>query len=281
LAEVNFSEYSKRLYPNMSGLHNQSHFVGSLFNAAGSTFFPIQGTYGTDDNQRKLYSGQRVFNRKMKASFPSPVDFQRLAIFFDTRIGDTSLPSIMSAFGIPIDEARNKSIFISALCTQFQNIVSESTDNVDDVVAEEYRRLLQDDGFNVAAKQPLYPNDDYQLISETPDNRHIVSFYEEFEHKWTIKNSGTVVWDGRCLECINQGTTRIRALNTVISIPKVTPGNEAGIIVRLDARGFEGSFESIWVMKDNDGKDCFPDMSKALKIAVTVENRSGEPVEVI
>lgn len=277
---MKFSDYSKRLYPHMSGLHNQSHFVGSLFNAAGSTFFPVRGVYGADDNQRKVYSGSRVLNKNIKASFPSPIDSNGVAVFFDTHIGDTSLPLIMAEFGIPNDEAQSKELFINALCIQFQSIIAEAANDVEDIVAREYSRLLLASGTEAIKQFPLYPNDAFTLIGEYPAVVHTVGFYNDFEHRWTLKNTGTVTWEGRFFECVNHSTTRIKALNTAIGIPKVQPNEEVSIVVRLNARGFEGLFESIWVMKDGDGRLCFPDEEKTLKFSVKVENRGEEQAEV-
>lgn len=267
---MNFSDYSKRLYPKLSSLHNQSHFIGSLFNAAGSTFFPVQGSYGTDDNQRKLYAGSRVFNKNMKASFPSPVDRAGLTTFFDTHIGDTSLPLVMAEFGIPKDEAQKKELFIEALCTQFQNIVSEATNDVDDIVASEYSRLLRVSGVEAIVKYPLYPGDDVLLISQTSAEPHSVSCYEIFNHSWTIKNTGKVTWKGRRLECTNHTETRIRTMNAIIDIPELKPGGDICLTAEFDARGFEGTFESVWEIRDSEGRPCFPNKGKELKTVATV-----------
>jgi hypothetical protein len=170
---MNFSEFSKRIYPNLSGISNQGHFVGALFNAAGSKFFPIQASYGTDDNQRKVFSGARSFNKKMKASFPKPIDTENLKAFFQTRIGDSSLPLIMGNFRIPQDEVQDKDLFISALCIQFQNIVTDAANEVKDIVASEYSRLLRESGIETVNRFPFYPGDNPHSISELPDQKFL------------------------------------------------------------------------------------------------------------
>ncbi|NLL52467.1 MAG: hypothetical protein GX248_07185 [Peptococcaceae bacterium] len=277
---MEFSEFSKRIHPNLSGISSQGHFVGALFNAAGSKFFPIQPSYGTDDYQRKVFSGARKLNKKMKDSFPKPIDAENLKVFFQTRIGESSLPLIMSNFGIPLDEVQDKNLFISALCTQFQNIVSEAANQVADIVASEYNRLLCKSGIAIVNLFPFYPGDDLQLISELPIQNHVAVFYEKFDHQWTIRNTGTVTWVDRYFECTNQSKTRIRAMNTRIDVPQTKPGDEVCLAVKFDARGIEGTFESIWEMKDNTGRLCFPDKSKTLKLVATVINRPSIAAEV-
>jgi len=127
---------------------------------------------------------------------------------------------------------------------------------------------------------PLYPGDDLLLVSGLSTQRHEVGFYEAFEHTWEVKNNGTVTWEGRQLECINQASSRIKALNTTIAIPKTNPGDNIRLTVQYNARGFEGEFESIWKMKDHIGRLCFPDESKALKVVAIVANVNRTQSEV-
>ena len=277
---MNFSEFSKRLHPNLSGINNQGQFVGALFNAAGSNFFPPKASYGTDDNQRKVFNGTRDFNQKMKDSYPKPIDTKKLIDFFRTRIGESSLPVIMRNFGIPESEVQYKDLFIKALCTQFQNIVSEVFNEVNDIVASEYNRLLRESGVETANDAPFYPGDELFLVSELPAQNHVVTFYQEFDHQWIIKNTGTVTWIDRSFEFTNRSKTRIRPTKTKIALPKTGPGDEACLDVRIDARHFEGTFEAIWEMKDKTGRLCFPDKSKALKLVAKVINTPNTEAEV-
>lgn len=127
---------------------------------------------------------------------------------------------------------------------------------------------------------PFYPGDDLQLIGEHPAQNHEVTFYEEFDHQWTIKNTGTVTWVDRVFECTNQSKTRIKAMNVAVAVPETRPGDEVFLTVQFDARHFEGTFESIWEMKDKTGRLCFPDKNKALKVMATVINTPNTASEV-
>ncbi len=275
---MNFSEFSKRLYKKLSGLNNQGYFIGALFNAAGSGFFPLKPSYGTDGYQRKIFGGTRDFTQEMKDSFPKPIDVESLKDFFDERIGDSSLPLIMRNFGIPESETQNKCLFIRALCTQFQSIVSDASDEVDDIVASEYFRLLREAGADIASDAPYYPGDDLLVISQVPEQNHDVSFYEDFEHQWTIRNTGTVTWEGRYFKCSNQSCIRIKAKDKIIEIPKIKPGDDVCLTVAFNARGFEGRYEALWEMKDVEGRSCFTD-KKALKVEVIVVNKRSITME--
>lgn len=269
---MNFSEFSKRLHKRLSGISSQGILVGSLFTAAGSKHFDPRPTPGTDDTQKKLVSGKRKLTPNMKESFPSPIDYEGLMDFFRLKIGDASLPLIMRNFGIPETEPINKESFIRALCTQFQYIVSDASNEVDDIVASEYSRLLQESGIEIENVTPYYPGDDFTLVTESPLGEHEVGFYNNFEHQWIIKNNGQVNWENRYLECVNHKEIRIRPINEIIDIPKIKPGEIATLSVQFDSRGFEGKYESIWEMKDANGNSCFPDKNDILRVAAIVTN---------
>lgn len=275
---MNFSEFSKRIHGHLGSISSQGILVGSLFTAAGSKHFDPRPTPGTDDTQKKLVSGKRKLNPKMKGSFPSPIDKDSLMDFFRLKIGDASLPLIMRNFGIPETESVNKEFFIRALCIQFQNFVSEASDDVDDIVGTEYFRLLRESGAEIKSDKPYYPGDDFQIVGQYRVQDHIKNFYEKFEHQWTIKNTGTVTWENRYLEWINHADVKIKSKNKSINIPKVKPGDEVCLTVELDPRGCEGSYEAIWEMKDIIGRSCFTD-KKALKVNVIVINRLNETME--
>lgn len=269
---MNFSEFSKNLYKNLSGLNNQGHFIGALFNAAGSDFFTLKPTYDTDGYQRKVFSGTRDFTQDMKDSFPKPINTEKLMEFFKSRIGEQSLTNIMRNFDIPEGKPQNKDLLTEALCIQFQNIVSEASDDVDDIVASEYTSLLNTSGLEIASNDPFYPGDDLLIISELPNDSRNLHFYELFEHQWTIKNIGTVTWKDRYLEITNKSKTRIRTIEPTLSIPIVKPGETIYLTVQFNSRGFEGTFESILEIKDDVGNICFPDKNKALKFTCIVSN---------
>lgn len=277
---MDFSHFCKGLHHKLSGIKSQGQLIGSLFNAAGSNYFPPRPAYDTDSYQRKLYGGSKLLTQEMKDSFPKPINTEGLKSFLQTRIGDSSLSQIMAYFSIPTDDVQDKTLFVTALCTQFQNIISESTSDVGDIVASEYSRLLSKSGTDRVCALLLYPGDDMLLLSETPEQPHEVDCYVLFDHSWTIRNTGKVTWENRCFECINQAETRIKAVNKHIDLPKVKPGGDICLTAQYDARGIEGTFEALWEMKDKDGRDCFPGRSKALKTAAKVVHNRSTTTEV-
>jgi hypothetical protein len=276
---MNFSEFANKIHPNLAGISNQGQFVGGLFNAAGDTHFPLNPSYDTYDLQKKMVNGTRKINPKMKNRFPSPIDTEGLHNFFSRRIGETTLPIIMRNFGIPESEPEHKEFFIRALCTQFQNIVTEASNEVNDIVATEYFRLLKESGAEIKSDAPYYPGDNFHITDQIPERKHTYNFYQDFKHQWKIKNMGTVTWENRYLECINQSDIRIKAKNKIIKIPKVKPGDEVYLITEFNSRGIEGDYDALWEMKDIDGNLCFPNKETQLRVVVTVSNGDENRLE--
>lgn len=276
---MNFSEFSKRLYKKLSGINSQGYFIGALFYAGGSDFFPLKPAYDTDGYQRKVFRGNSPFTQDMKDSFPKPINKEGLIDLFNTRIGETTLPLAMKDFGIPETKTVNKELFIRALCIQFENIVSEVSDDVDDIVASEYFRLLEESGAEIKSDAPYYPGDNFHITDQIPERKHTYNFYQDFKHQWKIKNMGTVTWENRYLECTNLSDIRIKAKNKIIKIPKVKPGDEIYLTAEFNSRGIEGDYDALWEMKDIDGNLCFPNKETQLRVVVTVSNGDENRLE--
>jgi hypothetical protein len=159
---LNFSDFVKKIYPHLTGVTNQGWFIGELFTTAGSTFFTMHPAYGTDDYHVKVYNGRKPLNKKMKASFPRPIEQEKLAEYFDKRIGDESVQIIMKNFDIDDTVPVDKEKFVSALCCQFENFITESELDIDDTVAKEYSNLLSGI-IREPIPQPIYTNDNESI----------------------------------------------------------------------------------------------------------------------
>lgn len=272
---MTFSSFAKKLKPSLSRVSSQGRFVGQIFHAAGSTYFPEEPAYGEDSYQVKLFGGKKPFNSTLKSSFPIPINKDGLRIYLDSRIGMTSVKKLINDFGIPVNAEENKDFLIEAICLQFENIVTDASDEVDDVVSQIYLALLA--GNKVEPKQyPFYPGDDYIVLGNNPARCPDVGFYKEFTHTWTIKNSGAVNWSGRYLEIINQHEVKPIAKTPKVEIPITNPGNEATITVAFDSRGDErGLNETVWQIKDSNGQLCFPN-KEGLRLLIKVYNDLDE-----
>jgi len=303
---LRFCEFISKLYKHFP-CSNQGQFVLEIFSAlcgeinpAGanqessnktrvfkySSFLP-SGLIGEDATYRKrLYGGNKKYNglsSPIKAYVQSKKNKDTFIAYCRSTISMDEFPKLCETFGIL--QTENRAIVFEGLYEQFLEFARSLNDNVAFVVPNVVRGLLSNpSGCQVnerlANSFPLYPGDDVLLVEEIPTECPTVGFYEKFEHTWRVKNSGTVTWNGRRFDCVNQATTKVKALTPSIDIPTVKPGEIISVTAKIDARGFEGTHESLWEMKDDSDRLCFPDKNKVLKSAVTVAYSFCTPTEV-
>jgi hypothetical protein len=98
-----------------------------------------------------------------------------------------------------------------------------------------------------------------------------------FEQTWTVRNSGTVAWQGRKLE--RQGPLTGPGLISSLrfeEIPDTEPGELAEITATLKAPTYDCSSIAYWKMVDRDGQLCFPDSYQlGLDVLVLVRGSGG------
>lgn len=244
-------------------------FVSMLFVAAGSEYFSAS-TSSDKEYQKKLYNGSKPLTKNMRDSFPSVINIIDVVAFFDEYINTNQLREVMNAFAIPVSVVPDKTLLSTALATQFQLFIQSDTNDVDDIVAMEYQRLLSEPEELVQLIKPLYPNDSAYVCEFKPQRSYSVSTYERFQHTWAIKNTGTQTWRGRKLVFANHTEVRPRTDDNAIVIPDMIPGKDIKITTSFDARGCEGSFDCLWEMHDSDGNNCFPDNKRLFCVTIAV-----------
>lgn len=122
--------------------------------------------------------------------------------------------------------------------------------------------------------KPLYDGDSFWVETTPAERSRSVDFYEKFTHTWKLLNSGKVKWTGRKLVCTNKESITPYADEDSIDIPETPLNGRATISVEFDARGDEDTFVSIWIIVNDEGKDCFPEHTGSLSVTVKVENKS-------
>lgn len=261
--------YFERLYPHITkeiyypSKKNAGIFVSLCFMAAGSNHFYIKPgrQYKSSDVslQRKIYDGTRRITQEEKDSF-NPFDLQGLALFYEKHL-PKDISAVALSFGIAPNMDMNKGCFCTALAIQFKSFIDSDSDEVEDIVALEYQKLLAEpksiESSAHHTTSVLYPGDQFLLKSKfRPTYR--VGIYEEFEHVWEMENVGTQVWQGRKFFLSNHDKIRPKAKMHYVAIPNTPPKKSVKIAVFMDARGFEEKSECKWIMVDEQGNDCFP-----------------------
>jgi len=111
------------------------------------------------------------------------------------------------------------------------------------------------------ARQARYPldGDEARFVSETPPDGSTVPCGATFIKSWTIRNSGSVPWQGRRLRRIGP-TTGPWTLSSerFVPIPDTNPGEEVEISVKLRAPQMETAAVAQWKMVDANDLLYFP-----------------------
>ena len=194
-------------------------------------------------------------------------------------IEDDKTRNVMLAFGISPTMEENKDCLCRALSIQFRMFVGSNSDEVDDIVAIEYQKLLAEPkDEETKLHQPagiLYPGDQICFKSKNRPT-YQVNIYEKFQHTWEFENAGTQVWRGRRLFFSNHEDVRPKAETNYIDIPDTPPHKSVKITVSIDARGFEGKSECRWIMVDSDNNDCFPNSNIFIFVVSTKMDYQGQ-----
>jgi len=268
VVKINFSQYCKNVYPYCQHISSQGLFVSKLFVAGGSSSFSASVT-ADKEYQKKLYNGSKPLTQKLKGSFPAVIQLDSLIALFEKYLNDDKVCQVMTAFAIPISHTPVKGTFSKALALQFCQFIKNEDDDVDDIVAMEYQRLITEPvDEKPQSLAPLYPGDSAYVIEFHPARVYSKKCYEQFDHTWFIRNTGTQTWHSRKLVFINYADVRPRVGTRSIDIPDTAPGRDIKITTSFDTRGFEGHYECIWEMQDSEGNDCFPNNQRLFNVTI-------------
>lgn len=272
---IDFAHFCKGIYGSVEGVANQDSFVIEVFKASGSSYvFTKKSAYSASNYGAKLFNGGKPLSKMHRASFPNPINTAGIAKYLSEHIKKASVRTLMNYFTIPTDANINISALARALADQLQIIIHEPDSNADIIVTNYQQYLSQPETDEPSVHKPLYNGDAFWIEMLLADRRHVVDFYEHFTHTWKLLNSGKVAWTGRRLVCINEDSITPCAMQPSIDIPDTAPNGRAVVSVEFDARGDEDTFESQWVMVDNDNKECYPNYSSPFNVTIVVENKT-------
>jgi transcriptional regulator with XRE-family HTH domain len=119
------------------------------------------------------------------------------------------------------------------------------------------------------------PGDASVFVGDTIPHGTLMQPGQVFEQTWRVRNSGTVVWQGRRLE--RQGPLTGPGLITslrFVDVPGTAPGDVAAITAVLKAPTYDCSSIAYFKLVDKDGRLCFPDAYQlGLDVLVRVEGQ--------
>lgn len=253
---MNLGQLCGGVKPYCPGIKNREAFIDGLFEAAG------QKPYISRSYKQGLCNGGKSFVIEQKALLRSRDNFDTLTDFFMREIADTKVVNVIAAFGIPEADEPDKVALCRALALQMKLLIDSDDEAVDDILPIEYQKAKNSTEAEpqpsiASTRQPIYPGDSIYMVSDWR-KRYEVKCDEHFEHTWVFDNIGTHTWTGRRLYFQNHDEVRPRAESNYVAIPETPPGKRVAISVNIDSRSFEKCSECVWVMLDNEGRDCFP-----------------------
>jgi transcriptional regulator with XRE-family HTH domain len=125
------------------------------------------------------------------------------------------------------------------------------------------------------------PGDASTFLGDTIPHGTRMEPGQVFEQTWRVRNSGSVLWEGRRLERQGPltGPGLISSLRFV-DVPDTKPGQVAKITAPLKAPTYDCSSIAYFKMVDADGKLCYPDhFQLGLDVLVRVEGQRPDTLQ--
>jgi len=269
---MRFCDFINKLKQHFACLY-QDAFVLDIFTALCGGDAPV-GLTGDDASYRKLlfsgnnkkYTGlsepikQHVRNNKNKDTFLA---------YCDGVVSLKEYPSLCDALEVESDT--NRFILFEAIYEQFLEFARCKYDNTVSVIPDKVSEMVRlrgvTDSVSVA---PLYGGDDFAVLIK-PQNME-VNLFRDFIVSWTIKNTGSLIWDKRYLYNVNGKQKGVRGKTISVDIPTLKPDEKAKLQVTINAKGHEMTSDSIWEIRDSEGNPCFPNKQGAITVTVNVIN---------
>lgn len=261
---MNLKKLCEGVKPYCLQIKSQKDFIKKLFDAAGS-----DGDYISDSYKKLLYNGGKPFAENQKAPMRGKDNLSSLTDFFETSINDENAYNVISFFGIPEKEELNKTALCIALAKQVKLLIDSDEENVDDIIVLEYQnaKSSSDKPKMESFMQPLYPGDSV-YVSFKPNQKYEILSYDVIEHQWVLQNTGTQTWQKRKLVYVRDKKTRPEANPNVIEIPVTKPGQFQKLTTKIDGRGFDGIFDCVWEMRDEEDCNCFPNLKNMFLVTI-------------
>lgn len=148
-----------------------------------------------------------------------------------------------------------------------------------DIAREGDRERRQKRSPLLIARQNRYPleGDESRFVSESPPDGSTIPCGAMFIKTWTIRNSGSVPWQGRRLRRIGPtlGPWTLASERFTL-IPDTDPGKTVSISVQIKTPHMETAAVAQWKMVDEDDLLYFPDRySVGLGVYVLVGHTLG------
>jgi hypothetical protein len=268
---MRFCDFINKLKPHFS-CRSQETFILDIFTALCGGEAPV-GLTGDDATYRKLlFSG----NNKKYNGLSAPIKAHALnkknkntfIAYCDTSVSVKEYPVLCEEFELETSIAR--AFLFEALYEQFIEFAKSKDDNVAVVVSDLVSEYVSSrKAADFVSMAPLHSGDDFSV---TKPRDMTIAFYRDFIVSWTIKNTGSLVWEGRYLYNVNNKQTGVRGVSAKVDIPTLRPDEQVKVEVTINAQGHEKSSSSVWEIYNSEGNPCFPNKQGEITVVVNVIN---------
>lgn len=256
----------KRCSPN-SERRTVGQFVIDMLATCGCHIFNDPRT-----TPRKLHSGGdgRTFTQGYRNECRE-INLEKMKAFFLEIVESEDAEEIARRFYVSFSEQVNREALALALSYQLKALIEngKKEDLVDDIVAEEYSRIISSQNEPVAKTvllRPLYLDDSCRRMFQQSQT---ATCYSDYPVQLTVLNIGKVEWVKRKLVLRKGFYQNVEISNTEFEIPPTKPNNMATVRFNLRFRD-EGTYPFTWKIVDYNGDDCFPNAPDMLSFKVSV-----------
>lgn len=266
-----------------SPAHNQSKFIRAMLRAATSGLL-IRDNYG-----RMLFSRVEPISEPRYNSFPKPINREgqlpcprrHIASRYDSKHATLERRQNIAALaGLPRMTDTELDGFLLALSDWFEAFIHEPEHC--DLLESTFRPRLNVDEPEAAQPQPapLPPGERAEVMPQSSRQNNAPGFRKGFTHEWSIRNLGTIPWDGRKLVCVNSQELGNRPIDTTgVSVPDRAAPQPAPIKTSymFSARSKKSTTIRLWLLQSTKGQEYSPGETTVLDAAIMYARQNSQP----
>ena len=108
-----------------------------------------------------------------------------------------------------------------------------------------------------ATKEPTNSKWNCSITFQLVEDNHVFSPNEDFDGRWTIKNTGTEIWLKTDVDYRYMSGTEMQTHDKVYDLPQeVDPGESVTVIVDMKAPSSTGHYETFWALARHPAGFC-------------------------
>ncbi len=105
-----------------------------------------------------------------------------------------------------------------------------------------------------------------QIVSSSPANYQVFSTGQDFDGRWTLKNTGSQTWDQASVDFTYVSGTKFQTKHDAIDLPvSVSNGNTVELIIDMLSPSNAGNYQSTWSLRQGSTYFCYINVNITVK----------------